>query len=237
VGVVDDELRHNTMLAGLPGDELALLRPRLQVRDMQVRDPVYQPREVISDVYFPLTAVFSMVALAEEQITVEVGTVGFEGMVGLPLFLGSPTSPNAVFCQISGRAARLSAADLHEFLHQDGALHRRLHRFVQTTMVQLAQNVVCMSTHPAAQRAARWLLVTGDRVRSPSFELTQDFLGQMLGVRRTTVSEVAGQLQADGLIRYVRGRVTLTDRRGLERVACACYWTLREEFDRLHSEL
>ena len=152
-------------------------------------------------------------------------------MVGLPLFLGVTTSPTAAFCQIPGRAARLSARDLAEFLSGDGRLHSLLHRYTQTTMAQLSQNVVCNSAHTAEQRAARWLLTSSDRVRSDRFLLTQEFLAQMLGVRRPTVSEVASKLQADGLISYSRGTITITDRPRLTNVACDCYRVIKEEFD------
>jgi len=229
-----DELDQNTLLGNLPDDEMARLRPLLDVVDVRLRDPVYQPRRPIERVYFPLSAVFSMVALAEgDRIAVEVGTIGHEGMVGLPLFLGAPTSPNSAFCQIAGRAAGLSAADLHEFLGQDGHLHRLLHRFTQTTMVQLSQNVACNHAHNTEQRAARWLLTTADRVRGDTFALTPEFLGQMLGVRRATVSDTASKLQAAGLIRYSRWTVSVLDRDGLEKVACGCYAVVKAEFDAL----
>jgi CRP-like cAMP-binding protein len=229
---VSDELYDNALLANLPPSEFEVLRPSLEAVDMGIRHPVYQPRRPIEHVYFPLSSVFSMVATAgEDRVVVEVGTIGYEGMVGLPLFLGAPSSPHAAFCQIAGRAARLSAVDLHEFLAEDGELHRLLHRYTQTTMVQLSQNVACNQTHTTEQRTARWLLTTADRVRSNTFLLTQEFLGQMLGVRRPTVSEVASQLQADGLIEYTRGRIRILDRPALVRVACDCYLIVKAEFD------
>ncbi len=232
-----DELCGNTLLAALPEVEFDRLSRCLEVVDVQLRDGVYRPRQPISEVYFPLTAVFSMVAAADDRLTVEVGTVGYEGMVGLPLFLGASTSPNAAFCQIPGRAVRLGAADLHEFLGHDGALHRVLQRFTQTTMVQLAQNVACNMTHAIEQRAARWLLATGDRVGSDQFMLTHEFLGQMLGVRRPTTSATASKLQADGLIRYSRGKVGIVDRSGLTERACECYHILNAEFETFTSDL
>ncbi|MFR9806161.1 Crp/Fnr family transcriptional regulator [Pseudonocardia sp. RS010] len=235
---MSDELGGNTLLARLPATELEVLRPRLEVVDVRVRDVVHRPRRPIEHVYFPFSAVFSMVASTpEDQVGVEVGTIGHEGLVGLPLFLGSPVSPHAAFCQIAGRAARLPAADLHDFLRQDGRLHRLLHRFTQTTMVQLAQSVACNRAHTTEQRASRWLLTTGDRVRSDRFVLTQDFLGQMLGVRRSTVSEVAGRLAADGLIEYSRGNVHLRDRPRLAEIACPCYGIVKAEFDALATEI
>lgn len=231
------ELCDNMLLAGLPGSELEVLAPQLELLDVELRHNVYEPRRPIEHVYFPLTSVFSMVATTpDERTTVEVGTIGFEGFVGLPLFLGSSVSPHASFCQIAGRAARLSSADLHDFLAQDGHLHRLLHRFTQTTMVQLSQNVACNQAHNTEQRAARWLLTTSDRMRSDRFLLTQEFLAQMLGVRRSTVSEVAGRLQADGLVEYRRGNVRVVDRPGLLRVTCPCYGIVKAEFDALTAD-
>ena len=232
----EDELQHNLLLGALPPAEMEKLRPRVEVVELELRQSVYRPRRVIEGVYFPLSCVLSMVAETEEHAVIEVATVGFEGMVGLPLFLGSPTSPNSAFCQVPGRAARIEAAELGEFLAQDGDLHRMLRRYTQTIMVQMAQNVACNMTHIAEQRAARWLLTTADRVRDNTFPLTQEFLAQMLGVRRTTVSEIASKLQAEQLIRYSRGTMHIVDRAGLEQVTCGCYRTVRDEFDRLARE-
>lgn len=231
-GIDVDELHGNTLLDRLPGPEFERLRPLLVTVDARLRDQVYEPDGPIPAVYFPLTAVYSMVAVGDGPATVEVGTVGHEGLVGLPLFLGAASSPNAAFCQVPGRAAVLTAADLRRFLVRDGDLHRLLHRYTQTMMVQMAQNVVCNTAHPVVQRAARWLLTTGDRVRRDEFPITREFLGQMLGVPRPTVSEVAERLQAEGLVRYADDRVVLVDRAGLERVTCTCYRIVRAEFDR-----
>lgn len=226
-----DELVQNAILAALGEDERERLRPMLELFDMEIRHQVYEYRGPITDVYFPISGVISMVGLADRRIVVEVATTGFEGMVGLPLFLGATTSPTEAFCQIAGRAARLSAADLAGFLVNDGQLHSVLHRYTHTTMAQLSQNVVCNSAHTAEQRAARWLLTSGDRVRSNQFLLTQEFLAQMLGVRRPTVSDLASKLQADGLISYSRGAVSITDRPRLIDVACDCYRIIKEEFE------
>jgi CRP-like cAMP-binding protein len=231
-----DLLRHNTILRDLPEEEFGAVAARLRVREIEVRDSAYAANEPVTEIFFPLTAVFSMVALADDgEVISEVGTVGREGMVGLPLFLGVSSSPLSVFCQIPGRTAVMTARDLRAALAGDGALHRRLNTFVQATMVMLAQNVVCLTAHLAEARAARWLLMTHDRVVEDEFPLTQEFLGQMLGVRRSTVSEIAGKLQANGLIRYSRGRLTILDRPGLEAQACSCYAVVRQEFARTES--
>jgi CRP-like cAMP-binding protein len=233
-----EELRRNAILAKLPQTEFNRLRQRLEVVDTELRQQLYQPRQVLTEVYFPLSAVFSLVAVADEdRVQVEVATIGGEGMLGLPLFLGAATSPHAAFCQIPGLAARLSADDFQQALIGDGTLHRSLHRYTQATIVQIAQNVICNSTHSTEQRACRWLLTTHDRVGSDQLPLTQEFLAQMLGVRRPTVSEIASRLQSEGLIRYTRGVITICDRPKLERTTCDCYWLIQAEYDNLiHTE-
>lgn len=231
--MTDHDLRRNAILAALPDPEFDRLRPWLELVGAEMRDKVYEPGKPVTHLYFPISSVYSMVGLADGEAVVEVATVGREGMVGLPVFLGQPSSPHAAFCQIPGPAARLPAAQLTAVLSDDGALHGLLNRFTQATMIQIAQNVVCNSTHSLAQRAARWLLTSHDRVCRDEFALTQQFLGQMLGARRPTVSETASKLQAQGFIRYSRGNLTVIDRRGLEQVTCSCYGIVRAEFDKL----
>lgn len=221
----------NAILAGLPPEELQALNERAEVVELRIRDMAYEAGKPIEFIYFPLDAVFSVVGVTEDRIVVEVATIGREGMVGLPLFLGTPTSPQTSFCQIPGPSVRLPAGELGRVLRLDGILHRLLNRFAQATMVQIAQNVVCNSAHSTEQRAARWLLTTQDRVRRDRFPLTQEFLAQMLGVRRPTVSTVAARLAGQGLIHYRRGAVSVADRAGLERMTCDCYWVVRAEFD------
>jgi CRP-like cAMP-binding protein len=226
-----DELRANAILAQLPEREFVRLSDQAQILDAQVREQLYRPGEPITEVMFPLTSVYSLVATADRRVLVEVATIGREGMAGLPLFLGATSSPQAAFCQVAGRAVRLSAVALREILGDDGVLHRVLNRFTQATMVQISQNVVCNATHTTSQRAARWLLTTQDRVGRDEFDLTQEFLAQMLGVQRPTVSETARRLHTDGLISYRRGTLTILDRQGLERIACTCYGIVHAEFE------
>src|SRR5579875_350629 len=190
-----DQLRRNAILAALPAGEFSRLSRDLEVVDVEVRMQVYEPGGTVSHVYFPLSSVFSLVSTADERILVEVATIGREGMAGLPVFLGAASTPQAAFCQIAGQAARATADSLRRALSRDGALHAALSRYTQTTMVQIAQNVVCNSAHPAERRAARWLLTTRDRIGTNEFPLTQEFLGQMLGVRRHTASDIARRLQ------------------------------------------
>jgi CRP-like cAMP-binding protein len=226
-----DQMRANAILAQLPDGEFDLLRQQAAIERAEVRHQVYRPGKPINDVYFPITAVFSLVAVVDDA-QVEVATLGHEGMAGLPVFLGANSSPHAAFCQIAGDTVRVSADHLRRALTGgDGALHRALNRLTQATMVQIAQNVVCNSSHQLEQRAARWLLTTQDRVRSDEFPLTQQFLAQMLGARRPTVSQVARRLSGEGLIRYTRGVMQILDRPRLEAVSCQCYAIVKAQFD------
>jgi CRP-like cAMP-binding protein len=227
------EHRQNALLARLPSSELQNLASNLTVLDVERRQRVYEPESRISHAYFPLTAVYSVVAVADDNASVEVATTGREGMVGLPLFLGADSSPQACFCQISGQAASIPASDFRRALNQNGAMHRVLNRFTQATMVQIAQNVVCNMTHSAAQRACRWLLTTQDRVQADQFPITHEFMAQMLGVRRATVSETLSGLQSRGVIRYTRGMLTITNREKTVRASCSCYGIIKAEFDEL----
>lgn len=229
------DLRRNAILAQLPDSESTAMEPHLHVEQAELRHSAYEPGKPIADIYFPLTSVFSLVAVAEEKIVLEVATIGYEGIVGLPAYLGAATSPQAAFCQVPGATARIAVADFRRALSHDGALHALLNRFTQATMVQIAQNVVCNSTHSTEARMARWLVTTHDRVGSNDFPLTQEFLAQMLGVHRLTVSETAQRIQAEGSIRYSRGTMTIVDRQALERIACDCYRIVKAEFDALRN--
>ena len=233
VGAKRSEAKANFVLRALPKAELDQVAKAGEVVEVGARTSVNEAGSRIEVVHFPITAVFSMVATVGGAPAVEVATIGREGMAGLPLFLGAISSPNATFCQVPGRSLRLSAEQFRDVLRTDGALYRQLHHFLQATMLQLSQNVVCNRLHSTQQRGSRWLLMTQDRVGAEKFPLTQEFLGQMIGVRRATVSYVATSLQRAGLIDYSRGVITVLDRDGLEAAACECYQVVRAEFDKL----
>lgn len=230
-----EEFRRNAILAQLPDSELDALQPHLRLERSKLKHAAYEPGKPINDIYFPLTSVYSLVAVTDGRIQLEVATVGYEGMVGLPVYLGATSSPQAAFCQVAGDTVRLAVGTFRPALSRDGALHALLNRFTQAMMVQVSQNVVCNRSHSTEVRMARWLLTTQDRVGRHEFPLTQEFLAQMLGVRRATVSETAQRIQAEGVIRYRRGIVTITDRDGLERRACQCYRIVEAEFDGLRN--
>jgi CRP-like cAMP-binding protein len=229
----DAARKRNYVLSAIPDHEYARMRDRLEPIELGIKDGLYQTGKPIGHVYFPTTAVLSMVAEMDGEAAVEVATVGREGMAGLPVFLGVTTSPNTVFSQVPGTALRMRADQLGEVLTGNAALHRQLHRYIQATMVQLAQNVACNRLHTTEERAARWLLMTADRVDADRFPLTQEFLAKMLGVRRATVSLTAGLLHNAGLISYSRGVITIDDRAGLEETACECYSIVHGEFEML----
>ena len=225
--------RRNVLLGLLPDDEYRRLEALLEVVTLDVRDQQYEAGKPIENVWFPIDAVASVIATIDGEAGIEVATVGFEGMVGLPVFLGTAESPHDCFCQVAGTAARLATGDLQRFLSRDGGLHDLLHRYTQATIVQLSQNVACNRLHSTEERCARWLLQTRDRVGAEEFSLTQEFLAQMLGVRRGTVSLTAGVLQQAGVIRYTRGRITVLDADALHAAACECYDIVQAEHRRL----
>lgn len=223
----------NRILAALPPDELERLRDRMELLPMSVRQVVFEANRVMEHVYFPEDLVTSIVGLMEDGSAVETATVGNEGMVGVPVFLGAMQMAGQGFVQVSGSAWRLPAGVLREEVRRGGALSRLLGRYTQALFTLVAQSSACNRKHTVEQRCARWLLMTHDRVQADTFDLTQLFLSQMLGVRRATVTEAAGALQARGLIEYTRGRMTIVDRAGLEAASCPCYGIIRAEFARM----
>jgi CRP-like cAMP-binding protein len=193
---------------------------------------LHEPDDPIETLYFPLVGVVSVVAdLGDDQI-VEVATVGREGMVGISVFFGADAPTERSLVQVPGEALTMSAVDLRDHLADvDGPLTARLARVAQATFTQVARNAACNRVHTARRRAARWLLMTADRMDSPSFDLTQHFLAQMLAVRRTSVSEVAQSLAEDGCIAYTRGTITIVVRPRLLSHACNCYAVIRRATD------
>ena len=230
----DAQLRNgNRLLAALPHRELDSLRPHLQRVVTEARTLLWEPNQPITVVYFPVTSVNSVIALDHEGGEIEVGTVGNEGFVGLPVFLGAATATGRAFTQISGEAERMDAAIFARTVDSLPTLRRALQRYTQGFLTQVSQSVACNQLHSLEQRLARWLLSCADRVGESRFPLTQEFMAQMLGVRRATVSEAAQALQERGLIRYSRGTIEILDRTGLTDVACPCYRIVRDEFDKL----
>jgi CRP-like cAMP-binding protein len=223
----------NRLLGRLPAEDFQRLRPRLESVDLKPRSPLYESRAPFAHVYFPETGVGSIVTVSSDGTETEVAAVGQEGMVGLPVVWGATSTPHKAFWQVPGMAWRLPVRALHEEKERGGALSETLNLYAQAFFVQVAQSVICNLRHPLKARCAWWLLMTHDRVDGDGFELTQEFLSQMLGVRRAGVTEAAGALQRAGFIRYARGWIEILDREGLEAACCECYRLVREEFERL----
>lgn len=193
---------------------------------------LYEESKAVRHVYFPTCGVISMVAVGESgKSMIEIGTVGPEGMVGLNVFLGVPRANGLVFVQVAGEGWRMGVDDFLRAVETYPQFVPVLHRFAHAMFVHASQCTACNQLHSPLQRAARWMLMCGDRVEGDCFDLKQEFLGQMLGERRPTVSRVASQLRERGLIAYARGHVTLVDRPRLEEMACRCYSVIRSAFD------
>jgi CRP-like cAMP-binding protein len=225
--------RGNRLLDLLPAADRRRLLDHMELVELDLRQPVYEPGKPIEYVYFPLTTVISMLAVMDDGQAVEVATMGNEGMAGLPVFLGATSSPDRAFAQVPGRALRMPAGDFRELANGAGTVQGLLQRYTQAFFVQLAQGAACNRLHSTDQRLARWLLMTHDRVGQDQFPITQEFMAQMLAVRRATVTEAAGRLQQAGLITYSRGIITILDRPGLEAVSCECYRIISDEHARL----
>jgi CRP-like cAMP-binding protein len=223
----------NRLLAAFPREVYERLRPDLEAVSLAQKDVVHEPYGLIPYVYFPTRCVLSLVAVMGDSSIYELTTVGREGMFGLPVVLGTVTAPYRTLTQIPGDALRLSADAFRDALDRSAAAVRLLHRYAQVLFNQVAWSSACGRAHSIEQRCARWLLMTHDRVDSGKFPLTQEFLAQMLGVRRAGVSEAAGALQKAGLIRYTRGWITVLDRDGLEAACCECHQFIRSEYRRL----
>src|SRR6476661_5735791 len=215
-------IRRNRLLGALPDEELEQLLPRFESVPLVDGMPIYEPHEPITDVYFPISGVVSMVSEMRDG-TVEVGTVGREGMTGFPLVLHASTMPSRAFVQVPGHAYRIGGADFCAALRQSPRIERLVYRYVLALFDQTAQHAACNRLHALEERCARWLLMTHDRVDGDVLPLKQQFLAEMLGVHRPAVTIAAGALQKAGVIRYTRGKVTVLDRKALEDAACECY--------------
>lgn len=223
----------NHLLSALLPEELEVLRPDLEEVPMAVRKSVYEANRPIEHVYFPHRGVISLVTDMEDGSAIEVATVGPEGMVGLPIFLGAEAMASRAFVQVPGEAARMKAEAFRQAVDRVYTLRLLLSRYTLALVNLLAQNNACNRVHSVEERCARWLLMTHDRVHEDIFPLTHEFMAQMLGVRRPTVSIAAKILSRAGLISYVRGNINILDRPGLEAVSCECYRVISDQFERL----
>ena len=223
----------NHLLAALPTEERARLLPHLELVPMRLGDTVCESGASMHYVYFPTTAIVSLLYVTENGASAEVAVVGNEGIVGVSLFLGGETTTSLAVVQSAGHAYRLKGPLLKEAFFRAGPMLRVLLRYAQALLTQMAQTAVCNRHHTVDQQLCRWLLLSLDRLSSNELAMTQELIANMLGVRREGVTEAAGNLQAAGLIRYHRGHIAVLNRPGLEARVCECYQVVKKEFDRL----
>lgn len=222
----------NLLLRSLPAESLARLSEQLIIQDLPTRTPLYSDGDAVTNVYFPLESVVSIVAHASGVVG-EVATIGLEGMVGLSVVFGASRARQRAFLQVGGATGCLSSEQFADLLNTDAPLRAVILLYAEAAFLQIGQSVLCNQRHSLKQRCARWLLMTHDRVPGDQFHLTHEFLAIMLGVRRAGVTVVAGQLQRARLIRYRRGQITILDRAGLEAVSCECYQIVADNYDSL----
>jgi CRP-like cAMP-binding protein len=221
----------NSLLAALPRRAYQRLLPGLTPVDLVFGEVLHEPGKTIADVYFPSQSLVSLLTLVEGHLALEVGLVGREGMVGIPLALGVDVSPVRALVQGAGPALKMSAARFRAELKSSPALQGELHRYVHAMISQISQTAGCNRFHVVEARLARWLLMTRDRVRSGRFRMTHEFLSHMLGVRRVGVTQAASALQARKLIEYSRGNISILDDHGLEAACCSCYQAVKDLHD------
>ncbi len=200
--------------------------------DLPLGKVLYEPGDTLNHVYFPTTAIVSLLYVMENGASAEIGVVGFEGIVGISIFMGGESTPSRAVVQSAGKGYRIAARTLRDDFTRAPVLHLLL-RYTQALITQMAQTAVCNRHHSLDQQLCRWLLLSLDRLKGSELAMTQELIANMLGVRREGVTEAALKLARAGLIRYARGRITVLDRPGLERRTCECYAVVKAEYDRL----
>ena len=218
---------NNRILAALPKKEFQRLLPDLKKIELIYGEQIYETGEKISNIYFPESGIISLLSSVGEQAHLEVGVVGNEGMVGLPVFLGVKKSNNQAIVQGKGTAWKMSAKSFGKECKNNGKLHELLQFYTFSLITQISQSAVCNRFHLIELRLARWLLMTSDRMESDEFQITQEFLSNMLGVRREAVNKAASNLQKQNLINYSRGNLIILNRAELEETACKCYQIIK----------
>jgi len=226
-------LKANRLLAALPDDGLQALQPFLEAVPLPLGMVVYESGGTQGYVYFPTSSIVSLLYVLEDGASAEIAVTGNEGLVGIALFMGGETTPSRAVVQSAGHGYRMRAAVLKKAFEAGGDLQHLLLRYTQALITQMTQTAVCNRHHAVEQQLCRWLLLSLDRLPANELVMTQELIANMLGVRREGVTEAAGKLQAEGLIHYSRGRITVPDRRRLEARVCECYAVVKKEYDRL----
>lgn len=218
----------NRLLTALPAEEYKRLLPYLEIVSLKLKQVLYEPREPIRHIYFPNNGIVSLLSVLEDNASVEVATVGNEGLIGLPVFQGVGTTFSKAIVQLAGDAMRMEAEVFIDLVAPGSPLYSLLQRYTYALMAQMAQSVACNRRHCIEERCCRWLLICHDRAGSDKFPLIQEFMAQMLGVRRASVTVVFGMFQKAGLIHHSKGTMTILDRQGLEAASCECYKIVKE---------
>jgi CRP-like cAMP-binding protein len=231
--VVADDPRRNRLLAALPDAEWERVLPHLEGVEMPLGKVLYESGDRLAHVYFPTDSIVSLLYVMENGSSAEIAVVGYEGIVGISLFMGGNSTPSRAVVQSAGRGFRLKANLLMEEFDRAGPVLHLLLRYTQALITQMAQTAVCNRHHSLDQQLCRWLLLSLDRLQSNELVMTQELIANMLGVRREGVTEAAGNLHHAGLINYQRGHITVLDRAGLERRTCECYAVVKKEYERL----
>jgi len=225
--------RNNLLLAALPDEEWQRWLPQLEEVVMPLGQVLYESGATLSHVYFPTTAIVSLLYVMENGASAEIAVVGNEGIVGISLFMGGESTSSRAVVQSAGNGLRLKAQMIKNEFNRAGPVLHLLLRYTQALITQMAQTAVCNRHHSLDQQLCRWLLLSLDRLQDNELVMTQELIANMLGVRREGVTEGALKLQQGGLIRYARGRISVLDRRGLEKRTCECYAVVKKEYDRL----
>jgi CRP-like cAMP-binding protein len=223
----------NHLIDALPAGDFARLAPQLEHMELKLGDVLYEPGARMRYVYFPTTAIVSLLYVMENGASAEIAIVGNEGILGISLFMGGDTTPSRAVVQSAGFGYRMKAQMLKDEFSRFGPFMHLLLRYTQALITQMAQTAVCNRHHTVDQQLCRWLLLSLDRLASSELTMTQELIANMLGVRREGVTEAAGKLQDAGLITYRRGKITVLDRAGLQLRSCECYEVVKKEFDRL----
>ena len=225
--------KSNQLLAALQEADWQRLQPHLEPVEMPLGQVLYESGRPMCHVYFPTTAIVSLLYVMENGASAEIAVVGYEGVVGITLFMGGGTTPSRGVVQSAGMGVRLSAQRIKDEFNRSGPVMHLLLRYTQALIAQMVQTAACNRHHSLDQQLCRWLLLSLDRLPGNELVMTQELIANMLGVRREGVTEAALKLQAAGLIRYARGRITVLDRKGLELRTCECYGVVKHEYDRL----
>lgn len=231
-----NDARDNHLIAALPAGDYARIAPHLEPVTLTLGQVLYESGDRMTHIYFPTTAIISLLYVMQNGGTAEIGIAGNNGLVGVALFMGGETTSSRAIVQSAGNAVRMKPDALREEFRRGGMFQDLLLRYTQALMTQISQTAVCNRLHTVVQQLCRWLLINHDQLPADTLVMTHELIANMLGVRREGVTVAAGHLQEQGCIEYSRGTVHILDRKGLEAICCECYKVVSDEYDRLLGE-